>query len=437
LKVVGVKLEQRTVADGKTVWVELERHLFRKDNFEILTKQAAEAVAATFSRSENGSGGFGDLTSIASHRSAVGAELGLIELTVTEPKTDKSGLTVEQLAAVQAPADRDIFISAAAAAGKSKVMVERAVWLVKTGISAKDIVLTTFAVEAANSLKSRLPAALSGIAVGTCHSLAASWGGFDELNPCDFDGMLSRSAAKAPAQRQKIMLVDEAQDLTKLQWQWLRSYGKFLFVVGDDRQSLYSSLGAVDGGMRAAFNESLCRPDDLFAPAPLALSLSLNHRSKSEIVTLGNCIMHAQEPSFAAAAGGKVQVVKVAKRAHEINEILGWALLPLADAIKTRAILARTTAEVSEIRAHLAIHAKDFEDATGIQVLTVHSSKGLEFDSVCYSLGHRKQSELESDAAQCHYVAVTRARSELFVTSAGELPEILGAGFERMCGYIP
>ena len=85
---------------------------------------------------------------------------------------------------------------------------------------------------------------------------AVEWNRFKaETDSIDFTDMLESAAMQVPELDQPILIIDEAQDLTPLQWVLARQWGaraeRFL-VAGDPAQSLYQFSGA--------------RPDDLLAP---------------------------------------------------------------------------------------------------------------------------------------------------------------------------
>jgi DNA helicase II / ATP-dependent DNA helicase PcrA len=79
----------------------------------------------------------------------------------------------------------------------------------------------------------------------------------------------------------------------------------------------------------------------------------------------------------------------------------------------------------------------DTEDKSGVRLMTIHASKGLEFDHVFVTgleqdlfphknIGNRKRSkEEEEEERRLFYVAVTRARKHLYLTHA-ELRTIFG-----------
>jgi len=72
-----------------------------------------------------------------------------------------------------------------------------------------------------------------------------AWEGFKaDYDACDFTDLLLNSPESIGA---KVLFVDEAQDLTPLQWQVVRAWGEraeVFVVAGDDDQLLYDFLGA-------------------------------------------------------------------------------------------------------------------------------------------------------------------------------------------------
>lgn len=437
-RITGVALLERTLVTGKKdTWTEVERYEFKQNDNEILPTLAADAVRATYKRAESGeSSGFG----IRAECAAASGRLVQLKISVTSAP---GGLTPEQLAAVKAPIDRDVWISAAAASGKTSVMSARVAHLLASGVAADKIWCVSHTTDAAANLAARLPR--GGVQTGTIHSFACKSCGFTAADSVNFDEMLSKSiefAQFAQFGRRgagKYVLVDEAQDLSPLQWAWIQAWGKWIFAVGDDRQAIYTSLGSVSMQAAAIAREKGMQLS-LFSPGRLAyepLSLSVNHRSAAEIVTFANAIAIDTAPSYATRAGGQVTVTKHAKASDEMAEILEWASATPNEAIKTRAILTRTRAERARIICELSMLVETYPAAGNVQVMTIHASKGLEFDAVLLACGQRKLCELEKDARNVWYVAVTRAREQLHISSVGELPEILATAIKSTTGREP
>ena len=80
--------------------------------------------------------------------------------------------------------------------------------------------------------------------------------------------------------------------------------------------------------------------------------------------------------------------------------------------------------------------AADKEQPGGVQLMTVHASKGLEFDRVwipdvnegVYPYGHMQTKETEDEERRMLYVAMTRAKESLeltFITGSGKRPRLM------------
>ena len=84
----------------------------------------------------------------------------------------------------------------------------------------------------------------------------------------------------------KHILVDEFQDTSKLQYQWLKlltSDESFIFAVGDDDQSIYGFRGASPGNMKDLQKDFKIKN---------VIKLEQNYRSKNNILTAANAIIN-------------------------------------------------------------------------------------------------------------------------------------------------
>lgn len=367
-------------------------HILKKGTKRIMRKSAAVAIAD------------------------VRKSLGLVQRVVVAEGLVQIG-TVETVATMQkaamlATVKDSHTVIAAAGAGKTTVLVGRAAFLIAQGIPASHIAITTFTREAAASLLSRLVAAgIEGVQVGTLHSLSARWlkSVDDEIN---YDQLIDASTASG--HKDKYLLLDEAQDLSEAQWLWARAHGKTIYAVGDFRQAIYAWRGAKPAGLLGQAQTTGMQPD-FFAEGGW-IDLPFNLRSASSIVALGNAVSSSSHPAAAIHVGGSIELNKLGTPEEELVELSCWA----SSTSGTLAILTRTNDEVARIKSYLTLN-----DLASVPVLTIHSSKGLEFDSVAIACGKRKPSEESDDARQTFYVAVTRAKRSLFITSVGELPAIL------------
>ena len=387
-----------------------------------------------------------------------------------------------QQTAIGVPVEGNYTVLAAAGSGKTHVLVERVRFLISSGVEPESIVLATFTREAALNMAARLGAlGLSDVQVGTMHSLSGRWlahtttwfsrqnvtsRGTRSLYPATrrlrpaqnsrakacakaaanaryalSEHLLLRSAYQAkkaqrlgiapPGQGQqnfdaiirqstqsgvqdKYLLVDEAQDLSPEQWDWVRAHAKHTFVVGDLRQAIYGWRGAKKAGLLEWAQLTGAAQANLFEQDTL-VELPYNRRSGAAIVALGNALACAATPAIAVKSEGEVLSLYVQNAVAEVTQIAQW----LSSAHGSKAVLARTNAEVAYLKAELFLRDLD------IPVLTIHEAKGQEWDSVVLACGKRKPSESSEEASETWYVAVTRAIRSLLITSQGALPTVL------------
>lgn len=399
-KLVGLCVQ--SLADGV-----VERFLFKGlERQEILREEAASAVAAVAEP--------GVLQLIADESTAREAGLVQIELTQTFEAAQKGAIT--------ANVQQSHTVLAAAGAGKTHVLVERVRYLLRRKVPAASIVVTTFTREAAEGIRARLNN--DAVTVGTMHSISGSMlAAAGESSTC-LDNVIAQ--ASALGRRDKHVLLDEAQDLSPEQWSWAKAHGKTLFAVGDHRQAIYAWRNAQSGAL-AEHALSTTGQRDFFS-AGGEIHLPFNRRSAAAIVALGNALMPDAAPAHALRGGGSVRGVQFATLDAELSQILEF----VSDGAEgTRAVLARTNNEIARIKSTLVLAG--FAD---VPVMTIHASKGLEFDHVCLACGHRKPSESGAESRETYYVAVTRARSTLLVTSVGSYPSVLDAAFSRFAASL-
>lgn len=394
-KLIG--LEVHSLVDGS-----LERFVFRGlEKQEILRDTAAAAVAACSAR--------GEVQLIAD--GAIAAERGLVQIELTQT------FEAAQKGAITANVQQSHTVLAAAGAGKTHVLVERVKYLLRRKVPAAAIFVTTFTREAADGIRSRLNN--DAVIVGTMHSISGSMLAAAGESASCFDDVIARAAALG--RNDKYVLLDEAQDLSPDQWSWAKSHGRTLFAVGDHRQSIYAWRNAQAGALAEHALTTAGQRD--FFSAGGEIHLPYNRRSAAAIVALGNALMPDAAPAHALRGGGSVRGVQVATLDAELAQVLEFVS---AGVEGTRAVLARTNNEVARIKSTLVLSG--YSD---VPVMTIHASKGLEFDHVCLSCGHRKPSETGAESSETYYVAATRAKSSLLVTSVGAYPVVLSAAFAR------
>ncbi|HUC90384.1 MAG TPA: ATP-dependent helicase [Patescibacteria group bacterium] len=121
---------------------------------------------------------------------------------------------------------------------------------------------------------------------------------------------------EALQQRYKYILVDEFQDTNLLQYEFLRLLlgHHNIFVIGDPNQSIYGFRGA-SGGIFERFKQDY--------PGHVAVELTVNYRSASAVVGLGNAIFTSgpQLTAFSQVPGA-VRAVEVLNEYSEANWVL-------------------------------------------------------------------------------------------------------------------
>lgn len=231
----------------------------------------------------------------------------------------------------------------------------------------------------------------------------------------DFVLLLTETLAEAPARRFRHILVDEAQDLSALQLQWLQHHcaaDASLYLVGDENQSLYAFRGSHPGLLaeEVRMGATLYRIDENFRCARKVLAHA-NHVIAFNHNPMAGALRAVRSES------GRMQVL-----AFEDSRAEAQAAARALTGQASAAVLVRTR-EMLEPFAALGLHA-----------LTIHEAKGLEWDRVWVAglelgvlphvLGER------AEERRLCYVAMTRARNELTLSYTRE--RTLGARTLRL-----
>lgn len=320
-----------------------------------------------------------------------------------------------QRTAIEASPHADVFVESAAGSGKTYVLTNRVKFLREHGVPARSIMVCTHTREAVDELRERLGAMrIGGVTVGTMHSISYEMLGGKVT---DFDAMIEK--ATALGDKRFHVLVDEAQDLSASQIAWAKAHAATLFVVGDPNQSIYTFRGSMPNSMAELWRyiESQQGTLDMFG-ATARISIQENRRSTSQIVAFGNALCDAK--AYATRNGAPIQVDCMPRRSEELEAVASVAAGAL--------VLVRTNRERIEVKAALANAG-----ITPRAVMTIHASKGKESDRVVLACGTLK-GRLSSDSEERRllYVAVTRARNELHITSTGRLPEAMQAAILQL-----
>jgi superfamily I DNA/RNA helicase len=241
----------------------------------------------------------------------------------------------------------------------------------------------------------------------------------------DFHDMMSyaillldgyESVRKAVRDRYRYILIDEFQDTSPENFKLLKhllpeKYAN-LFVVGDDWQSIY--------GFRDSKIDYIINMRRYF-PETQIHRLTVNYRSRYEIVELSNNFIKRNKYRTnkrlrsSRGRGGTVYRHLVKNRDQEISIITSILSNP-EPSLKSTVILYRNNWQGRYIAMHLA-KMDTLTIVENLSLMTIHASKGLEFDTVIIAgisdaIIPDPSSEIEEER-RLLYVALTRARESL------------------------
>lgn len=333
---------------------------------------------------------------------------------------------------VNAPEDK-IVVMAAAAAGKTRVLTERARKLLRDGINPTDIAVITFTNLAAQELKERLAEDYKeGMYIGTIHGLANKFlvthgiktGKLIEAE--EFDGFFELLQQNPYCVKHiPHILLDEAQDSSWGEYNFIFNMIKpeTFFVAADPRQSIY--------GFRDAKPELIKKLAQ--RPDVTVYDLNENYRNGANILGYAKRILEKigmEDSSIPMRAGGTVY-----EGTPDVENLVQW--------IKNNgnfgdwAILCSTNREIEWLMDKLEddyevptitfkqgkMTKKQLETAMKdnvVKVLTRHSAKGLEFPYVAV---YNPTWWGGDEAKRVNYVAATRARDVLMWLEPKKAPK--------------
>lgn len=236
--------------------------------------------------------------------------------------------------------------------------------------------------------------------------------GFLELD--DLIPLAQKYLREHPQKIFKAILVDEFQDTSPDQIAFIKALGyQKLFAVGDDWQSIYRFRGAeINNSLR--FKE--------FFPQAERLFLTKNFRSQKNIVLLGNKTIRLSSSFInkklkAFHLGQEKVTLHIDKKFKEIKESWIKIVPHFLDVYDNITVLVRT----NYIRLTLE-KLLDAEQKKRITVMTIHSSKGLEFDhTIIFALAHQilphRSNDDFDEEVRLLYVAITRAKKTLDIVA--------------------
>ncbi|MEM8902407.1 MAG: ATP-binding domain-containing protein [Actinomycetota bacterium] len=216
----------------------------------------------------------------------------------------------------------------------------------------------------------------------------------------DQQAAVAELAAQERAWRYGHVIVDEAQDLTPMQWRMLvrRARNRSMTIVGDLAQRTLGPAGRWEDHLPVELGEVAHR------------ELTVNYRSPAEVNALAARVLRSLAPGLTPSnairsTGEEPRIVEVVSVADELESIV-------AEEVE-RAVDGR-----------VAVIGEDLHELAGAHVLTPVGAKGLEFDAVVVV---EPATILERPHGLSDlYVAITRTTRRLTIVHARPLPGVLG-----------
>lgn len=355
-------------------------------------------------------------------------------------------------------------IHGVAGSGKTLILGYRAMYLDKLGL-AKPILVLCYNKTLAAKLKQLLAERGAGDRVhvrhfhGWCKDMC-------NLYQLDLPGAQSQPVferqvaavivgcekGRVPLAQYAAVLIDEGHDFKpewfKLLVQMIDPETNSLLLMYDDAQNIYggskqrvftwSSVGINAKGRSTILKVNYRNTVEALDFSFQFVSAYLDQSGGTEEIPL----VH---PEFGGRSGARPEVQRLASSAHEVEYLATW-LRKRAEAgipFHQMAVLCRFNAQVDRMREGLAqkgiaVDADQFNDRRSkvfdaaeeaVKVLTIHSSKGLEFNSVAIpDLGCMPYAKTTpEEEARLLYVALTRSTESMLLTYHSE------SSFTKQC----
>lgn len=353
----------------------------------------------------------------------------------------------EQYKAITRPLDCNQRIIASAGSGKTTTLTSRIAYLIeKCNVPSDRIVLLSFSRNAATVMKNKLfdMIGYNNVWAGTFHGLAKSL--LEKYNPQSIQSLyfvdelvhMGEQWMKTENGRKwvgkiRYIFVDEFQDINITQWKMIERMlhvGARLVVVGDDCQNIYTWRGS-DVNFILDLNKKIKNivDDQLF----------INYRSSDNIIQVANSIIK----NIPTLPWKKSMVSHLSKHIipsvhffYRMIDETSWIIKQIQKQLEENpkvsiAILSRTNIDLYRFEEECILRnipyrifdigIEEHSETKGncIDLVTVHSSKGLEWDNVY--IVHMNDDTFPSKKnivdiiheRRLFYVAVTRARYEL------------------------
>ena len=355
--------------------------------------------------------------------------------------------TKQQSAVINASLSSNLSIIACAGSGKTTTLINRIEYLIKNGVNAGSIILTTFTRDSAKDMTKKLQKKLGNVNmfVGTMDSLSLhflrQFNLLDEqlLNVGEYavhflDFLQNHDDRKIFFSQFKYLIVDEFQDINELQYNIINQFyknGIYIIGVGDDGQNIYTFRGS---NIEYIVNYKKYFGGKIFY-------LTNNFRSTNQIINVANYTIEKAQyilPKKMVAQSGyngeKPKVNFFYNQEEQANYIIAqirsyYKMLKKYDEICILAPMNATLYKLEELALQngLPVNLLDNKEdglSCGIKrgkitLCTIHKSKGLEWD-VVFVIGMNdemfppeKSADKIEESRRLFYVATTRARKFL------------------------
>lgn len=375
----------------------------------------------------------------------------------------------EQMAFIRQPVEASGTLLGVPGGGKTRTILGRIAWLRDhQQIPAQGFLLLTFNRAACADLVRKaqdwMPQIPCYQAIRTVHSVAGSIvlkvkGATPSQDMNTVVLQASRVCDRTPAatlrqvaclKHVRTIIVDEAQDLNATQYAFVQTLGRVLVasvvLVGDPNQSIYQFQGGSDHFLRQhpGFTVALVKNYRSTAPlvqlveaarpvrhGPMESTSTLQHAPRPRLVSGTADVLREDILTQVAAArvrGHTVALVGPVKRCRPssdgrlYNIGLQWAAQVLRDVGVPFCLHYQEGVADTDPRRASKRKAENGHDPSVVHLLTVHGSKGLEFDEVLvlnfhYATMGRQPASQESEAelAYLWYVALSRAKTRMTI----------------------
>lgn len=360
--------------------------------------------------------------------------------------------TDEQYSVITADINKNILVLACAGSGKSTTMICRVKYLIEHGIEPRRIMLTTFNVDACESLRQKLKQLfddnIPDIFIGTLDSISCRM--YNKYCKQDhfvgvseyaiyFQKFLESPNGSKVTKQFDVVIFDEFQDINELQYKIIKTfYDNHVAVtlIGDDAQNIYQWRGS---DVKYILNAST------YFPNIQKYYLSLNYRSSSEVVDFASAIIKNNKDQIVKPMHshmGITKIMPIIQHFYSLNQqskdIIRDISILLRSNVKPDdiAIISRNNFPIKNIEEELAKNNKSsltqirfvslITDNNSdikpkitegcVTLTTIHKAKGLEWNYVYFASCDDETIPCNLDEVgiqeerRLFYVASTRAK---------------------------